>query len=404
MEQESKAAREEGPPLRVAHLITRLIIGGAQENTLSTVEDQQLLFGDEVILVTGPGLGPEGSLEARALANGVKLHLLPRMARSIRPWNDWRSLLEMRRILKEFRPQIIHTHSSKMGILGRWLAAWLGVPCVHTIHGASFHHGQHPAAYWLYRKLEQQAGPLTSHFVSVCDAMSRFYVDAKVALPEKFTTVYSGFDVEPFLHSPIDPAETRSLLGLKPEHIIIGKVARLFHLKGHKFLLAAARQIVEACPEARFLLVGDGVLRQEFEAFLQQNDLAQYFVFTGLVPPAEVAKFVHAMDIVVHTSEWEGLARVLPQGLIAGKPVVSFAIDGAPEVVLPNETGFLVERGNVAGLAEVVIRLVRDQGLRERLGRTGRERFQTVFRHEFMTSEIRKVYRMVLAKQRVGRN
>ena len=142
--------------------------------------------------------------------------------------------------------------------------------------------------------------------------------------------------------------------------------------------------------------MGDGILRQQFEADIARLGLTDHFVFTGLVPPARVPELIHAMDVVVHTSEWEGLARVLPQGLIAGKPVVSYDVDGAREVVLPGETGYLLPPQSVDELAAAICELAGDRELRDRLGQAGRERFTNQFRHQTMTAQIREVYQSVL--------
>lgn len=386
--------------MHVVHHITRLIIGGAQENTLLTVEDQHNLFGDRVTLITGPGLGPEGSLEERARQGGLDLRILDASRRAIHPWRDWQTYRQLLSLLREIKPDLLHTHSSKAGIIGRAAAAKLGLPCVHTIHGAAFHVGQSALAFNLYRWLERRAAPATDKFISVCDAMTDQYVQAGIAAREKFVTVYSGFDVEPFLHPPRPPLEVRAELGLKPEDIVIGKVARLFPLKGHEFLIRAAKPVVDLCPNVRFLLVGDGILRPQFEAELTAAGIRDRFVFAGLVPPGQVPELIHAMDIVVHTSVWEGLARVLPQGLIAGKPVVSYDIDGAREVVIPGQTGFLLPPRSIDALSAALCELANDADLRRRLGETGRARFTEQFRHQSMTRQIRDVYANVLENRR----
>jgi glycosyltransferase involved in cell wall biosynthesis len=385
--------------VKTLHFITRLIIGGAQENTLLTCEDQQRLHGDEVVLVTGPGIGPEGSLEERAIANGVDLRVLPNLGRSIRPWADGAAYHELKRLLRNVRPDVLHTHSSKAGILGRAAGAALGIPVVHTIHGASFHHGQNPLAWRLYRRAERWAGRRTDHFISVADAMTDQYVAAGVAPRERFTTIHSGFEVEPFLVPPRPREEVRRELGFEPGQIVVGKIARLFSLKGHEYVLAAAKRIVRERPEVRFLFVGDGLLKVRYVTDIREAGLGEHFVFTGLVPPERVPELVHAMDVVVHTSLWEGLARVLPQGLIAGKPVVSYDVDGAREVVIPGETGCLLPPRSVDELAIAILDLAADPALRDRLGRTGRERFTDRFRHETMTGRIREVYARVLAER-----
>ena len=301
-------------------------------------------------------------------------------------------------MLREMKPDLLHTHSSKAGIIGRAAAAKLKIPCVHTIHGSAFHYGQSPLAYNLYKGLECWAGKRTDKFISVCNSMTDQYVAAGVAPRDKFVTVYSGFDVEPFL-SPVRPPEkVRAELGLLPEHVVIGKVARLFPLKGHEYVVRAAKAVVEKCPSVRFLFVGDGILRQGFEDELKSLGLRDYFIFAGLVPPERVPELVHAMDIVVHTSVWEGLARVLPQGLIAGKPVVSYDVDGAKEVVIPGETGCLVPPRAIPELSEALCKLATDPQLRNRLGETGRARFTYQFRHQNMTKQIRDVYAAVLNK------
>ena len=382
--------------MHIAHYITRLIIGGAQENTLTTVEDQQHLFGDRVTLITGPGVGPEGSLEERARCSGVDLRLINASRRSIHPWHDWQTYRQLVALLRDLKPDLLHTHSSKAGIIGRASAAKLKIPCVHTIHGAAFHYGQSRLTQGIYKSLERWAGRRTDKFISVCDAMTEQYVAAGVAQREKFVTVYSGFDVDPFLVPPRPPQQIRSELGLKPEHIVIGKVARLFPLKGHEYLLRAAEQVIAQSPTVRFLLVGDGILRPQIEAELTSRGLRNHFIFTGLVSPDKVPELIHAMDIVVHTSVWEGLARVLAQGLIAGKPVVSYDIDGAREVVVSGETGYLVPPRSTAELASALTLLASDEPLRHHLGTMGRVRYTDPFRHQTMTRRIREVYAEVL--------
>ncbi len=382
--------------MRVVHFITRLIIGGAQENTLLTVEDQHRDYNDQVTLISGPGLGPEGSLEERARRGGFDFRVLPELHRSIRPWQDWRASRELIAMLRDLKPEVIHTHSSKAGILGRAAATKLGIPAVHTIHGASFHYGQNPLAYELYRLAEKWAARRCDKIISVCDAMTEQYVEAGIAPREKFVTIYSGMEVETFLEPPRPREVVRAELGLSCNDVVIGKIARLFHLKGHEFVIAAAPAIVAKHPNVKFLFVGDGLLREQFQRWIDELGLRNQFIFTGLVPPHRVPELIHAMDIVVHTSLWEGLARVLPQGLIAGKPVVSYDVDGAREVVISGETGYLLPPQSVDELAEALSILVADASLRQTFGRAGRERFTEQFRHQTMTRRIREVYAEVL--------
>lgn len=384
--------------MNVTHIITRLILGGAQENTLHTVEDQHSLFGDTVSLMTGPAIGPEGSLIPRAESGSFRLDIVPEMKRSIRPVEDYLAYRKIVRLLREIKPDLVHTHSSKAGILGRYAARKLNIPVVHSIHGAAFHYGQSRLAYRAYVAAEKAVSGWTRRYICVADAMREAYLAEGISTPEKYTTIYSGFDVEPFLHPPRPRELVRQELGLTEQDIVVGKIGRLFHLKGHEFIIQAAAKVIAANPNVHFLFVGDGVLRETFEAQIRAQNLTAHFHMTGLVPPSQIPELMHAMDIVAHTSQWEGLARVLPQGLIAGKPVISYDVGGAREIVIPGKTGYLLPRDAVTELEAAILELAGNPELRQRLGEEGRRRFADVYRHENMTRRIRDVYKEVLAE------
>jgi glycosyltransferase involved in cell wall biosynthesis len=386
--------------MRIAHIITRLILGGAQENTVLCCEDLIRQYGDDVLLITGPPLGPEGSLLDRARAGGVPLEIIPPLRRPIHPWRDGVSYKQIKDALRRFRPEVVHTHSAKGGMLGR-AAAWsLGVPAVvHTVHGAPFHPYQGRGARLLFQTCERWAAKRCHAMVSVADAMTDLMVAAKVAPREKFMTIYSGMEVEPFLRSGEHREHLRRELGYGPEHVVIGKIARLFKLKGHDDVIRAARAVVDAQPNVRFLFVGDGVLRSRLEQQIAAAGLIGHFQFTGLVAPERIPALIAAMDLVVHASLREGLARVLPQALISGKPVVSYDVAGAREVVIAEHTGLLVPPLDTDGLASALQRLVADAALRDRWGEEGRRRFTETFRHEHMTAQLRDLYREVLARR-----
>lgn len=385
--------------MRVAHIITRLIIGGAQENTLFNCADLIQDYGDDVLLITGPGIGPEGSLEGQARQLGVPLAVLPELRRNIHPLRDWQSYRSIKRTLRVFRPEVVHTHSGKTGLLGRMAATALRVPAVvHTVHGAPFHPYQSRGAQHFFQFCERYAARRCHAMISVADAMTQLMLDANIAPPEMFTTIYSGMDVEPFLQANERREEVRARFGFHEDDLVVGKIARLFHLKGHEDVIAAARLVIEQYPQLQFLLVGDGLLRPQLEAQIAEAGLSNHFHFTGLVPPQQIPELIGAMDLVVHASLREGLARVLPQALIAGKPVISYDIDGAREVVLPGETGYLLAPRDVAAMAQALAELASDAALRERLGDEGQARFTEQFRHQTMTAQIRALYERLLAQ------
>jgi glycosyltransferase involved in cell wall biosynthesis len=381
-------------------------VGGAQENTLYTCLDLQQLHGDEVLLITGPALGPEGDLLTKTSGAGeLRTHVIDALRREIHPWRDWRSLIAMKQVLREFSPDVVHTHSAKAGILGRVAAHWLRVPAIiHTVHGAPFGPYQGRGVRWFYRACERYAARRCHALVSVADAMTDLMVDAHVAPREKFTTIYSGMEVEPFLTSSLHRERMRRELGFADEHVVIGKIARLFELKGHEYVIAAARELIAQYPHTRFLFIGDGILREQFQREIASAGLQSHFVFTGLVPPARIPEYISAMDVLVHCSLREGLARALPQALLSGLPAVSFDIDGAREVVITGETGYLLPPREVEPLVSALGKLIAHPALRERLGATGRELCRDRFRHEYMTEQLRELYARVLAKGRGARS
>jgi glycosyltransferase involved in cell wall biosynthesis len=382
--------------LRIAHVITRMIIGGAQENTLLNCLDLIRDYRDDVVLVTGPSLGPEGDLLSQGRAGELPVEMLPSLRRPIHP-RDWLAYRDIKAVLRSFRPDVVHTHSAKGGLLGRAAAASLNIPAiVHSVHGAPFHPYQSLLARRFFQSCERWAARRCHRLISVADAMTDLMVQAHVAPREKFTTIFSGMDVEPFLAADTRRAETRAAYGLNDGHVVIGKIARLFHLKGHDDLITAAQEVVRRAPNVRFLLVGDGILRADLQARIAQLALDQHFVFAGLVPPSAVPDLIGAMDVLVHTSYREGLARALPQALIAGRPVVSYDVDGAREVTITGETGILVPPKDTDALARALITLAVDERLRKQFGQRGRERFTDQFRHQTMTRRIRALYQEVL--------
>jgi len=394
------APPESSRPLRVTHVITRLIVGGAQENTVASVLGLQRKPGLQVDLISGPTHGPEGSLEPWLEPSPGLLTVVPHLVRSVHPWKDWRALAQLTRIFRAQRPDFVHTHSGKAGILGRWAAKHAGVPLVvHTIHGPSFGAFQGALANRLYTAAERFAARHTSHFVSVADAMTQRYLAAGIGRPEQFTRIYSGFPLEPFLHSQNDP-RLRARWGLAPEDLVVGKMARLFKLKGHGDLFVAAPALVKRCPAIKFLLVGGGPWHDRFKARARAQGLEKHLVFTGLVPPQELPGLIGIMDAVVHLSRREGLPRVLAQALAAGKPVVAYDCDGAREVCRQNETGFLVRPGDLAEVTGRLLQLAEDAALRERLGRRGREMVCEQFSVERMVDELQGLYfRLAKARQ-----
>ncbi|HEY3761807.1 MAG TPA: glycosyltransferase family 4 protein [Verrucomicrobiae bacterium] len=384
--------------MRVIHVITRLVVGGAQENTVATVLGLREKPGIDVQLLSGPTFGPEGTLETEVNKTPGLLTIVPDLVRPIHPVKDFRALKALEKLFRDQNPDVVHTHSGKAGILGRLAARRAGVPVIiHTIHGPSFGTFQNSLSNFVFCSAERYAAPMTTHFIVVAEAMKKQYLEAGIGKPEQYTKIFSGFPLEPFLMAKSD-LELRKQLGFAPDDFVVGKIARLFKLKGHDDLLTTASELVRQRPKAKFLLIGDGEWRGRLEARAKNLGVDKHFAFVGLVPPEKVPRYIGIMDTLAHLSLREGLPRALPQALAAGKPVVAYDCDGAREICLDGQTGFLVQPGDLQTLKTRLLQLADDPTLREKFGKTGSAFVCENFAVEKMVDAIYNLYQKLAAE------
>ncbi|HUW18357.1 MAG TPA: glycosyltransferase family 4 protein [Sedimentisphaerales bacterium] len=391
--------------MKIVHIITRLILGGAQENTLITCK---LLArrGHDVTLITGPALGPEGDLYDQARDQNFRLIVLDKLRRQINPAHDIPAYFAIKKLIRELRPGIVHTHSAKAGILGRFAAynlrratghgSWV-TKVVHTIHGLAFHPYQSDWLNRFYIAVEKAAAKRTDFFISVADAMTNQALAAGIGRPDQFVTAYSAIDEEDFL-TPISRQqrqEFRRRYAIPDDAVVLVTIARLFMLKGHDYIVESAKELYRRFDKAVWLFVGDGNLSEHYKKQLAELGLSGRIRFTGLLPPREIPLAIQSSDILVHCSLREGLARTLPQAMLCAKPVVSFDVDGAREVV-NEDTGRLIEPKNVQQLTSACAELIENAELRDELGRAGRESVKEKFAPERMVDTIETVYRKLL--------
>lgn len=386
--------------MKIAHIITRLILGGAQENTLITCK---LLAerGHDVTLITGPALGPEGDLYDFAKNQQFEFIILNNLRRQINPFHDMPAYFQIKGLLKKLKPDIVHTHSAKAGILGRYTAYSLkgkwgenSPKVIHSVHGLAFHPYQSGMLNNFYIAVEKAAAKRTDFFITVADAMITQSLNAGIGSPDKYVTAYSAIEEDDFLR-PIPADETsrfRQKYAIQPDAIVFVTIARLFSLKGHEYIIESAKRLAERFPKVMWLFVGDGILADKYKKWIGDLGLGHRFRFTGLLPPDQIPLAIHSSDILVHCSLREGLARTLPQALLCGKPAISFDVDGAREVVNEN-TGRLIEPKNIDQLTNACAELIQDKALREKLGANGRESVRTKFSPDTMVDTIETVYR-----------
>ncbi len=351
----------------VAHVITKLELGGAQQNTLFTVSHLDPARY-RCILVTGE----TGVLdvEARALA-GVEFHQVPSLVRPVSPSRDLRATIALLKLFLRLKPTIVHTHSSKAGILGRWAARLARVPIIiHSIHGFGFHVHQPALKRLAFVAAERSVAPLTTRFFAVSEANRRRGIELGLFEADRCVVIRSGIDVEAARRRSVDRAAKKRELGLDPEQPVVGMVAPLKPQKAPLDFVDLAALVHHARPETGFLLVGDGELRRDVEMAIVQRGL------TGVVRLAgwrrDVAEIMPCLTVFALTSRWEGLPRVYLEALAAGVPVVGTRVDGAAEVVRDGHNGFLVEPGDLPAMAERVLALLAAPELVRDLGRHGR--------------------------------
>jgi glycosyltransferase involved in cell wall biosynthesis len=392
--------------LKIVHIITRLILGGAQENTLITCK---LLAerGHDVTLITGPAIGPEGELFNQTKQQNYEVIVVDKLRRAINPFNDTISYFEIKKLLNKLQPDIVHSHSAKAGILGRFAGHSLkgkwadNLPVVvHAIHGLAFHPYQSQWLNRFYIAVEKSATKRTDFFISVADAMTKQTTAAGIGMPEQFVTAYSAIEEDDFLEpiSQEHKKDFRQKYEIDEDSIVLVTIARLFMLKGHKYIIESAKQLSKRFEKCVWLFVGDGNLSEHFKQQVRQLGLTEKVKFTGLLPPSQIPLAIQSSDILVHCSLREGLARTLPQAMLCGRPAISFDVDGAKEVVNVN-TGRLIEPKNIEQLTKACAELIEDEDLRKKLGEHGRNYVKEKFAPETMVDTIEAVYRKLLNQQ-----
>ncbi len=384
------------------HISTRLILGGSQENTVLSCAGQAD-DGHAVSLVFGPIEGPEGTMLPTVEAHGgIETIETPDLVREVAPRRDWRCRRELEALIRDWRPDVVHTHSSKAGILGRAAAWHAEVPAVvHTIHGLPFHPYQSALKNAAYIRAERWAARRCHAIATVADAMRDQALAVGIGRPEQYRTVRSGMLVEPYLDDTETMHGARARLGLPQDAFIVGTVARLAELKGHDDLLDALGEAMRDDPDIHLLWVGDGWWSERLLGRVRELGLADRVHTPGLVAPETIPGWIRAMDVVAHPSYREGLPRAVVQGLLSARPVVTYTLDGAPEVCIEGETGFLVTPGDHDTLRDAVLRLRQDPDLGATLGRAGRDRCRSAFDHRTMVRELDDLYRRVLDQREV---
>lgn len=391
--------------IRVVHVITRIDKGGSAENTLLTTGGL-CRRNYEVTLLKGPShesnmswpeLEAAGKSLSRLEEAGVSILTDSDLVRKISPVQDMRSLLRMTSLFQRIRPQIVHTHTSKAGILGRFAAALARVPVVvHTPHGHVFHGYFAGPETKLFIILERLAARSTDRIIMLTDGEKKDHLRFRIAPEKKFITIHSGVDLAPFTPDRIDSVSAREDLGIPLSCPVVGTVGRLTEVKGHRYLLEAASLILKEKPDTWFVILGSGELKSDLKHLAASLGIDGRVIFSGW--RSDVAPVLSAFDLFAFPSLNEGMGKALVEAMAMGLPVIASRTGGIPDLVKDGRNGLLIPPADSRALASSILDLLSDHEKRNRMGKRGKTK-ASFFGTDSMIDKIDLLYKdLLLAK------
>ncbi len=393
--------------IKILHLITHLGFGGGLDNTLLTVRGHSRDRFD-VHLAAGeiePGeYYSDWSVRAREYADD--LFILPDLRRSVHLVHDARAVRQIAALIRQENYQIVHTHTAKAGILGRIAARRAGVPVViHTFHAFGWQVADtfHTSAWEnrlaslkqrLYVAIERYAAALSDALITVAELNKQEAIERKVAPPEKFSTIYSGIDLDRFTGCSSDRNELCQSLGLDPERPIVGMIGRLSTQKAPLDFVKAAKMALQGKPDAQFILVGDGPLAQEVREAIGAEQRIRLIGFVE-----NITEIYAVLDVFALSSLWEGLGRALTEAMIMNVPVAATRVGAVPELVIHRETGLLSPPGDTAQLADNIVWLLDNPSEARKMSGRARARVVPAFSGQEMVERIEALYERLLVEK-----
>jgi len=386
---------------RICHVITKPELGGAQ---LSTLEAVSRLSRDkyELSIITSP----DGILDKdfKNLKN-TKTIFSKFLTRPINPILDILALIHLYYIYCLYKYEIIHTHSSKAGILGRWAGLFYnltqflkkkrkGCKIIHTVHGWPFNNYQVPIVKWFYIFVEKLTATFTTKIICVSNQDIATGLKYKIAPKHKFILIRYGIPLSRFRRHHIDRSIKKMELGIKNDYPVVGMISCLKPQKAPLDYIRSAMEVYKNTPYINFLLIGDGVLKERCKKALLKSSLNGKFIFTGW--RRDVDEILDVIDIVVLTSRWEGMPIALIEALCKGKPIVATNAGGIKELVKDGHTGYIFPPGSYKDIATSILRLVNNQPLLDRMKKAALESIDDSFDITRMVSDIENLYEAIL--------
>jgi glycosyltransferase involved in cell wall biosynthesis len=372
--------------IRVLHIITNLPVGGAQDNTLLTVEKLDHMKYDVSLLCASEGRW----LPRAQQIEDLNLTLVDELTRKIHPLLDLIAFWKIYCFMKNNNIHIVHTHSSKPGFLGRIAAQMAGVPIIiHTIHGFPFHDFMNPLLKNLLIRMERLLSKLSDRLVTVSTLNLEKATKLRLAERSKLVNIYSGIEFKKF-DTKVDREAKKRALGVSNGERVVGLVGRLSAQKAPLDFVKAIPKVLKAREDVQFVMVGDGELRDEVLELSRKLGVDSKISLLGF--REDVAEILPILDVYVLTSLWEGLGRSLTEAMYMARPVVATNVEGVPELVKNGETGILVEPKDVNSIADGIVSLLSDEREAQKLGQAAKNCITDSFSADVMVRQLEKVY------------
>lgn len=382
--------------IKVVRIIARLNIGGPAIHTILLSEGLGE-YGFETILVVGKPDKSEGDMSDFARNKNINIKYIPELRREIGLF-DLIAFFKLFFIIRKIRPDIVHTHTAKAGTLGRLAAFLAGVPVkIHTFHGHVFHNYFSSTKTRLFIFIEKILGFFTDWVIAISETQRDEIVSIYKIVPgKKCKVIRLGFDFKEFLKDNLQ-GKIRKELGISTSAILVGIVGRLVEIKNHKLFFDAAKVLKDKFKDTdiKFLVIGDGKLREELEKYSYEIGLGDSVKFLGW--RKDLGPIYADLDIVALTSLNEGTPVSLIEAMASGKPVVSTEVGGIKDIVFEGKTGFLIKENNSSSFAEKISLLVKDRNLRQSMGKLGKEFVLKTYSKDRLFSDIKSLYEEALS-------
>lgn len=388
-----------GKRLRILHVITRLDKGGSAENTLLTALGNAE-HGHHVELLCGVSDNPPSENEHRAKKQGITITRYKSLVREISPFKDFITLLRIFSYLKMHPCDVLHTHTSKAGIIARIAGKLAGITCIlHTPHGHIFYGYFSATKTRLLIAVERIVTKNTAALITLTRGERNDYLDRNIGSPDSVYPIFSGIELKPYLETHYDRTTTRKELGIPNNCYLAGTVARLVRVKNQDLTVSAAQLLAESHPDIRYLFVGDGDMRTHLERRIKEAGLSRQFIFTGW--RNDIPRLLHAMDLFIMCSYNEGMGRAFVEAQASGLPVIGSRVGGVPEVLIEGETGYLVSPTDHRALADGIRWWYDRRNNRKATVRRCREWVNPRFSMETMVESIEALYNKYTEEQHI---